>query len=82
VAYPKQPDRLQSSLLAAMLAVAGSLFFFDRFDELLQAINFSWPEVLHLAPAFLVVVAVVLALAERNRGLKPGSRRTGAKQDE
>jgi hypothetical protein len=77
MANQKQPDRLQSSLLAALLAVAGSLFFFDKLDELFQTIHFSWPRILHLAPAFLVFVAIVLTLADRNVMLSARDRRAG-----
>jgi hypothetical protein len=82
MAHQKQPDRLQSSLLAAVLAVAGSLFFFDKLDDLLKTINFSWPSILHSAPAFLVVVAIVLTLADRNVVLNPQDQRTGENRHE
>jgi hypothetical protein len=82
MAHHKQPDRLQSSLLAAVLAVAGSLFFFDKLDELLRTIHLSWPAILHLAPALLVIVAIVLTFADRNVLLTRPDRRAGENRHE
>lgn len=77
MAHQRQADRLHSSLLAAVLAVAGSLFFFDKLDDLLKNINFSWLSILHSAPALLVVVAIVLTLADRNVVPNPQDQQTG-----
>lgn len=54
MALPNQPDRFESLILAAALAVAGTLFLFDRLSAF---------RTLHSAPAFLVGVGASLIRA-------------------
>jgi hypothetical protein len=60
----KQPDRWLSSLLAAAMAVAGSLFLFDKLGSLMRPGLLSWNTILHASPIFLAVLGLSLWLAQ------------------
>lgn len=67
----------ESSLLAAALAVAGTLFFFDKLGSLMQSGTFSLQAMLHAAPVLVVVLGVSLLLADQSRA---ASRNQGSKE--
>lgn len=56
-------NRWESSLLAAALAVAGTLFFFDKLGSLMQSGMLSLGSIVHTAPVLVIVVGVGLLLA-------------------
>ncbi len=64
MANKNQPERWESVIFAAALALAGTLFLFDKLGA------FSWmsmvfsQDVLHFAPVFLAVIGVSLVLAD------------------
>ena len=64
MAQKTQPDRWESLLLAAALAVAGTLFMFDKLGCFIQRGNFLSHAFLHSAPMFLVVIGVSLMVAD------------------
>jgi hypothetical protein len=64
MANKNQPDRWKSLILAAALAVAGTLFVFDKLGSFMQTGNFLSHAFLHSAPMLLVVVGVSLIVAD------------------
>jgi len=66
MAKGKQPERWESTMLAAVLAVAGSLFLFDKLSSLMRNIAVPFGAIGHAAPLLLVVMAVSLMLADQN----------------
>jgi hypothetical protein len=68
MANRKQPDRWESSMLAAVLAVAGTLFLFDKLGSLMHAGLLSFNTVMHSAPLLLAVLGVSLILADQGAG--------------
>ena len=64
MAQKNQPDRWESLILAAALAVAGTLFMFDKLGCFIQRGNFLSHSFLHSAPMFLVVMGVSLIVAD------------------
>ncbi len=67
MAEQNQPERWESAIVAAAMAVAGTLFMFDRLGSLVRSGMLSWPTTLHTAPVLLVVLGVGLLLAEQER---------------
>ncbi len=65
MANRKQPDRWESLLLAAAMAVAGTLFLFDKLGSLMRADFLSFNRVLHASPLFLLVLGVSLLWADQ-----------------
>ena len=65
MAKRKQPDRWESIMLAAVLAVAGSLFLFDKLSSLMRNSSLSLHAIGHSAPLLLVVMAASLLLADQ-----------------
>jgi len=61
----KQPDRWESTMLAIVLAMAGTLFVFDKLSSLMQISIFSVHNIEHAAPLFLFVMAFSLMLADQ-----------------
>ena len=55
----------ESSLLAAALAVAGTLFFFDKLGSLMQS-ALSLQAIVHAAPILVVVLGATLLLADQS----------------
>jgi len=68
MAKRKQPDRWESTMLAAVLAVAGTLFLFDKLSSLMRNSTLSLQTIGHSAPLLLVVMAVSLMLADQSAG--------------
>jgi len=56
----KQSDRWESSILAAALAVAGTLFLSDKLGSLMVASNFLSHAIQHCAPGFLAALGLLL----------------------
>jgi len=67
MAKQNQPERWESVIVAAAMAVAGTLFMFDRLGSLVRSGMLSWQTTLHGAPMLLVVLGVGLLLAEQER---------------
>ncbi len=83
MANRKQPDRWESSLLAAIMAVAGTLFLFDKLGPLMRTNLLSFNTVMHASPLLLVVLGVSLLWADEGAAsakptnevrVHPGSR--------
>lgn len=55
----------ESSLLAAALAVVGTLFFLDKLGSLMQS-ALSLQAVVHAAPMLVVVLGISLLLADHS----------------
>lgn len=83
MAYNKQPDRWESSLLAAAMAVGGAPFLFDRLGALVNSGLLTLSMVLHAAPILLVVAGAIVLLTEPS-GVQhnAGSRHTKEGQNE
>jgi len=64
MAKQKQPERWEAATLAAAMAVAGTLFLFDKLGSLIRPEFISLDAVLHMAPVLLTAIAVGLLLAE------------------
>lgn len=54
----------ESSLLAAALAVVGTLFLLDKLGSLMQNSAFSLDAIVHAAPVLVVVLGISLLLAD------------------
>jgi hypothetical protein len=67
MAKQNQPERWESAIVAAAMAVAGTLFMFDRLGSLVRSGMLSWQTTLHGAPMLLAVLGVGLLLAEQER---------------
>jgi hypothetical protein len=55
----------EAPLLAAALAVVGTLFSFDKLGSLVRNSNLSFEAILHTAPVLVIVLGVGLLLAEQ-----------------
>jgi len=66
MANPKQPERWEAIILAALMCVAGSLFFFGKLESFMRSGILSWHAVLHSAPLLLAVLGVSLLLADQS----------------
>ena len=64
MAHKNKPDRWQSLALSAALAVAGTLVVLDKLPCVIRPSAFLSHTVPHLAPIFLLVVAVSWVLAD------------------
>jgi len=60
----KQPDRWESSIIAAALAVAGTLFLSDKLGSLMFASNLLLHVVQRTAPVLLVALGLTLLFAD------------------
>ncbi len=67
MAKKHQPERWESAIVAAAMAVAGTLFMFDRLGFLVRSGMLSWQTALHGAPMLLIVLGVGLLLADQER---------------
>jgi hypothetical protein len=65
MAKQNQPERWEAAIVAAAMAVAGTLFMFDKLGSLVRSGLFSWQTSLHAAPMALVVLGVGLLLADQ-----------------
>ncbi len=83
MANQKQPDRLKSTLLAAVLAVAGAPFFFDRLEALVRTSILSSSSPMHSAPLLLLLAGAIVLLADlTTRTPAPGNSRRKEDQHE
>jgi hypothetical protein len=71
-----QPDRWEATLLAAVMAVAGVPFLFDRLGALVRTSVLSFPALAHSAPVLLVAVGAILLLAEQDASHVESGNRT------
>ena len=74
MASNKQPDRWEATLLAAVMAVAGAPFLFDKLGSLVQTSILSHPAASYLAPVLLAAIGAVLVLADQDAGKMPLGR--------
>jgi len=65
MAKQNQPERWESVIVAAAMAVAGTLFMFDKLGSLVRSGTLSWQTTLHTAPMLLAVLGVGLLFADR-----------------
>jgi hypothetical protein len=65
MAKQNQPERWESAIVAAAMAVVGTLFMFDKLGSLVRSGMLSWQAALHPAPMLLVVVGLGLLLADQ-----------------
>jgi hypothetical protein len=71
------PERWESVIVAAAMAVAGTLFMFDKLGSLVRSGMLSWQTTLHAAPLLLVVVGVGLFLVDgEGAATTPAERRS------
>jgi hypothetical protein len=66
MASNKQPARWEATLLAAVMAVAGAPFLFDKLGSLVRTGTLSFPAILHSTPVLLVAVGAILLLADQD----------------
>ena len=66
MASRKQPPRWEATLLAAVMAVAGAPFLFDKLGSLVRTGILSFPAILHSTPVLLVAVGAILLLADQD----------------
>lgn len=78
MAQKTQPDRWEALILAAALAVAGTLFIFDKLGSFIQSSNLVSHAFVHSAPMFLVVMGVSLMVAELGTARTRSDRRKEA----
>jgi hypothetical protein len=64
MAKQKQPERWEAAIVAAAMAVAGTLFMFDKLGPLMRSGILSWQTTLHAAPMLVVVLGVGLLVAD------------------
>jgi hypothetical protein len=62
---PNQPERWEAAIIAAAMAVAGTLFMFDKLGSLVRSGVLSWQATVHPAPMLLVVVGMSLLLLDQ-----------------
>ncbi len=74
MANQNRRNRWESSLLAAALAVAGTLFLFDKLGSLFQSGTFSLQAMVHAAPVLVIVLGVSLWLADHRPAVSCGSQ--------
>jgi hypothetical protein len=65
--------RWEPAVLAAALAIAGTLFLFDHLGATLLSHLLSWSSLLHSSPAALASVAAALVWAEQESQHDPTS---------
>ena len=76
MASKKQPPRWEATLLAAVMAVAGAPFLFDKLGSLVRTGVLCIPAVLHSAPVLLAAVGAILLLADQGAmSTESGSQR-------
>jgi len=76
MAKQNQPERWEAVIVAAAMAVAGTLVMFDKLGSLVRSGMLSWQVALHPAPMLLIVVGAGLLLADQAcRGQRDGRRK-------
>ena len=76
MANNNQPARWEATLLAAMTAVAGAPFLFDKLGPLMRISLHSLPAITNSVPVLLVAVGAILLLAEQGIARPESSRRS------
>jgi hypothetical protein len=66
MASNRQPARWEATLLAAVMAVAGAPFLFDKLGSLVRTGTLFFPAILHSTPVLLVAVGAILLLADQD----------------
>ena len=66
MARHNQPDRWESTLLAAVMAVAGAPFLFDRLAALVHSGVLTLSLVLRAAPVLAIVAGAIILLTDAN----------------
>jgi hypothetical protein len=66
MANNNQPARWEATLLAAVMAMAGAPFLFDKLGSLVRSSILSLPAVGQLAPVLLVAVGAILVFADQD----------------
>jgi hypothetical protein len=74
MAKQNQPERWEAAIVAAAMAVAGTLFMFDKLGSLVRSGMLSWQTALHPAPMLLMVVGVGLLMADRGAASSANAR--------
>jgi hypothetical protein len=82
MAKQNQPERWESAIVAAAMAVAGTLFMFDKLGSLVRSGVFSWQTTLHAAPMLVVVLGVGLLLADQARATAAPARPANGRSKE
>jgi len=81
MAKRNQPDRWEASLLAAVMAVGGAPFLFDKLSSLVQSGVLTLALVLRAAPVLVIVAGAIILLTEPS-GVIAGSDHRGTKGDQ
>jgi hypothetical protein len=76
MAKQNQPERWEAAIVAAAMAVAGTLFMFDKLGSLVRSGMLSWQAAVHTAP-MLVVVGLGLLLADQTSAPRADLRSKG-----
>ena len=79
MANPKQPERWEASLLAALLSIAGTLFLLHRLGPHAGGSLVALEAAPHFSLGLLVVVAVNLLWADRSSPRTDPDRRDSRK---
>jgi len=74
MAKQTQPDRWESPMLAAAMALTGTLVIFDKLHSLMHSYIFSWHLIPYCTSVLLVVVGLCLMVAQ----VAPAERQTAA----
>lgn len=61
-----QPARWEATILAAVMAMAGAPFLFDKLGTLVRTCVLCIPAAIHLAPVLVVAIGAILVLAEQD----------------
>ncbi|MGH9499215.1 MAG: hypothetical protein ACRD3L_08735 [Terriglobales bacterium] len=68
MAKPKQPERWKSAILAAAMALSGTLFMFGKLGSLAHSGMLSWQATAHASPLPVVLLGVGLLLVGQEEG--------------
>jgi len=60
-----QPERWEAAIVAAAMALVGTLIMFGKLGSLVRSGMLSWQNGLHAAPMLLAVLVVGLFVADR-----------------
>jgi len=81
MAKQNQPDRWEASLLAAVMAVGGAPFLFDKLASLVHSGVLTLAMVLRAAPVLVIVAGAIILLTEPS-GVIAGSDGRGTKRNQ
>ena len=83
MAQQNQPDRWEATLLAAVMAVAGAPFLFDRLASLVHSGVLTLSLVLRAAPVLAIVAGAIILLTDANGiGAESGKQSARGNQHE